>query len=661
MNWKNLNLGKKLGIGFGALLLLIVFMLFVSYTGLSNSSQGFTEYREMARDTNLAGRLQANMLMVRMNVKEFIITGSDKDKQEYQSYLDKMSEFLAQAQTDIADPKQAEEIDLVDKDVKTYENGFEQIVTLQNHRNQLMDNTLNIKGPAIEKALSKIMFDSEANQETQNVYQSGLALRSLLLARLYVVKFLDTNDQASVDRVNKEFTDFQTQLETLNQQIIDATRKQQLTKIIQDKNEYQKAFDDLVKTILDRNLIISDTLDIIGPLVANNVEDVKLDIMATQDVLGPKLIASNTSSTRLLMIISFFSLLFGIIIAIIISRGIINPLMKSVSMSESVADGDLTKQIDLDQKDEIGQLSNALNHMSKNLGQVMSNIQGSAEQVASSSEELSTSSQSLSSAATEQASSLEETSASIEQLASSIEQNTENSNNANAIATKAAQDAQRGGEAVISTVESMKKIADQISIVDDIADQTNLLALNAAIEAARAGEMGKGFAVVAVEVRKLAERSQQAAKEITELATTSVEGANEAGKLIQQIVPDIQKTSELVEEISMACQEQSNGANQIREAITTLDQVTQQNSATSEESAAASEELAGQAQAMQEMVSQFKINSNANSYSSMQNKRASSSASSQSSIRPMVNNTVSQLPEPKKLDSQNDDTEFRSF
>ena len=325
---------------------------------------------------------------------------------------------------------------------------------------------------------------------------------------------------------------------------------------------------------------------------------------------GQQNMHGSASSTRNGVIaVVFVALIAGVGIAWTIARGIVKPLTLGVSLAEAVAEGDLSQRIQLDQKDEIGQLIGALNHMSDNLGHVMGGIQSAAEQVASSSEELSASSQNLSGAATEQAASLEETSASIEQLIASVEQNAANSQSANEIAKKASIDAERGGQSVLKTVESMRRIAEQIGIVDDIADQTNLLALNAAIEAARAGEMGKGFAVVAVEVRKLAERSQQASKEITELANSSVTGANEAGRLIQQIVPDIQKTSNLVEEITTACQEQSNGANQIRQAVTSLDQVTQQNSATSEESAAASEELAGQAQSMQELVSQFKLKS----------------------------------------------------
>jgi len=296
-----------------------------------------------------------------------------------------------------------------------------------------------------------------------------------------------------------------------------------------------------------------------------------------------------------------------VIFSLFLAGKIANPLRMAVDLAEQVAQGDLTQHIQIDQVDEVGQLADSLNAMSENLRQVISGIQDATDQVAASSEELSSAAQNLSSASTEQAANLEETSASIEQLSASVQANAQNAEKANEISRRTAKDAQEGGLAVQETVKAMKRIAEQISIVDDIADQTNLLALNAAIEAARAGEMGKGFAVVAVEVRKLAERSQQAAKEISELASGSVERAEKAGELIDRVVPDIQQTAQLMEEITTACREQSSGAEQVTQAITQLDQVTQQNSSTSEESAASSEELAAQAQNMQSLVARFKI------------------------------------------------------
>ncbi len=610
--FKHMKLSKKIGLGFGIILVLMIIMLVVAYRSLSSSSAGFTEYRNLARDTNLAGRLQANMLMVRMNVKDFIITGSEKDLQEYQNHLQEMEGFLAEAQKSIENSNRAQKIDDVDEAVKNYKTAFIQVTQDQTERDRLVNDILNVKGPFMEKSLSQIMTTAEADQDPVAVYHAGLALRSLLLARLYMAKFLDTNDQASVDRVHQEFQSMQRELDILDRELEDTNRRQLYSGVLTAKETYLTEFNNLVKTISNRNQIVTNTLDVIGPKVASDVEEVKLDIMATQDELGPQLVAANTNSIRTLLIVSLIGLLIGVFLSVAITRGIVVPITRSVEFAQVVAQGDFSQQIVMDQKDEIGQLVNALNVMSNNLSETMINIQNSSEQVAASSEELSSSSQNLSNAATEQAASLEETSASIEQLTSAIEQNASNSKNANDTAQKAAQDAEKGGKSVMETVEAMRKITDQIKIVDDIADQTNLLALNAAIEAARAGEMGKGFAVVAVEVRKLAERSQKAAKEISELASNSVKGADQAGQLIQQVVPDIQKTAQLIQDISLTCQEQSSGAEQIRQTMTTLDQVTQQNSATSEESASASEELSAQAQSLQELVSRFKIRSQLN-------------------------------------------------
>ncbi len=300
---------------------------------------------------------------------------------------------------------------------------------------------------------------------------------------------------------------------------------------------------------------------------------------------------------------------FGFL-AMYVAAKIANPIQQAVEFAKRVADGDLTQSISIQQNDEVGVLCEALNQMVASTAEAVTNIQAGAEQVAASAEQLSASSQNLANGATEQAASLEETSAAIQQLASSIDQNSHNADSTNEIANKAAIEAGEGGQAVIETVSAMKKIAEQIRIIDDIADQTNLLALNAAIEAARAGEMGKGFAVVAVEVRKLAERSQAAAKEISTVAKDSVVQAERAGNLIQNVVPAIKKAAEMVQEINMACNEQSNGATQIRQAIGQLDEVTQQNSAASEESASASEELASQAQFLQETVSRFRVSHN---------------------------------------------------
>ncbi len=302
------------------------------------------------------------------------------------------------------------------------------------------------------------------------------------------------------------------------------------------------------------------------------------------------------------------SFALAIIMALFIARSITGPLNKSVEVSNRLAEGDLTMELEVKSKDETGQLLNAMKHMIDKLREVVADVKLAAENVASGSQELSAGSEQMSQGATEQASAAEEVSSSMEEMSSNVKQNADNAQQTQKIALKAAEDARVGGRAVMETVNAMKEIASKISIIEEIARQTNLLALNAAIEAARAGEHGKGFAVVASEVRKLAERSQTAAAEISQLSGTSVQVAEQAGEMLTKIVPDIQKTAELVQEITAASNEQNIGAEQINRAIQQLDQVIQQNAGAAEEMASTAEELASQAEQLQIAISFFRVN-----------------------------------------------------
>ena len=309
-------------------------------------------------------------------------------------------------------------------------------------------------------------------------------------------------------------------------------------------------------------------------------------------------------------IIIAMSILIAICLSYLIARSLLKQLggepNYAADVIYQVAQGDLSVEVNTHPKDQSSMLF-AIRQMVTRLSEIIGDVRATAGSLSSASEELSSTAQSLSQSATQQAASIEETSASMEQITASIGQNNDNAKVTDSIASKSASDANQGGEAVKNTLAAMRAIAQKISVIDDIAYQTNLLALNAAIEAGRAGEHGRGFAVVASEVRKLAGRSQSAAKEIGELAGGSVKLAESAGQMLDEIVPAIRKTADLVQEISAASDEQSMGANQITIAISQISIATQQNSSSAEELYSTAEELTNQAVQLQQMMEFFKV------------------------------------------------------
>ncbi|WP_299655517.1 methyl-accepting chemotaxis protein [uncultured Jannaschia sp.] len=278
--------------------------------------------------------------------------------------------------------------------------------------------------------------------------------------------------------------------------------------------------------------------------------------------------------------------------------------LKGLSQSaEAIAKGDL--KVDVAPRSEEDRLGIALHDMVVRLREVISNAGASAASVASSATGLSQAADQLSSGSTQQAAAVEEASASIEEMTANIRQNADNASQTEKIANQSAADAQKSGEAVADAVQAMKTIADKVNIIQEIARQTDLLALNAAVEAARAGSHGKGFAVVASEVRKLAERSQQAAAEISQLSAQTVDVSGEAGRMLETLVPNIQRTADLVAEISASTREQNVGAEQINQAIRELNTVIQQNAAAAESSADTSRDLARLSETLTEVISYF--------------------------------------------------------
>ncbi len=317
-----------------------------------------------------------------------------------------------------------------------------------------------------------------------------------------------------------------------------------------------------------------------------------------------------------------FGFLLMILARLFLGRMVLRPLAEVGGHFERIAAGDLTSHVDTSSGNEIGMLLASLKRMQQGLGQTVMQVRRGVEEINFGAREISAGNTDLSSRTEQQAASLEETAASMEELASTVKQNADNARQANKLATSASSTAVHGGEVVgkvvqtmASIAESSKKITEIISVIDGIAFQTNILALNAAVEAARAGEQGKGFAVVAGEVRSLAQRSAQAAREIKELIQASVgevgKGSNlvsQAGSTMQEVVTAVQRVTDIMGEISAASDEQSNGIEQVNRAVSQMDETTQQNAALVEEAAAAAASLEEQALQLRDAVAIFHLN-----------------------------------------------------
>jgi methyl-accepting chemotaxis protein len=640
---KNLKLGIKIGGGFGVLIVLALALGALAIFNMSRVGHDATRLaEEYVPEVGLANEIERTTLETVISLRGY---GFTEDRQMYVEGikgLDKLAVLVKATKEHAAKyphlVKLKEGADRLDALLPEWRKLTEQTAGLFDilaRERKVMDQS------AAEFVKNANEFSSDQSRFLNEEIAAG-AVPDKLKERAWKVDLmgdvLNLGNQARVrnfrsqalrsPEVMRQGLENIPKIEKLLDDLKAKTRVEANLKNIETIRSAAKDYGKGMTTFLDNWLqaqeIGKKRLEIADKVAAEAQAVAKAGMEQTQGISRESVVSLGSAST-ILVVGLIVALLIGVAVAFFLTRGITGPVILGVDFAKRMAEGDFTRTLEIDQKDEIGALAAALNEMVTKLSHVVGEVSQATSNVASGSEELSSSSQSLSQGATEQAASLEEISSSMEEMTSNIKQNAENALQTEKIAQQAARDAQESGSAVTQAVAAMKNIAEKISIIEEIARQTNLLALNAAIEAARAGEHGKGFAVVAAEVRKLAERSGAAAGEIGELSTSTVAVSEKAGVMLTKLVPDIQRTADLVQEITAASNEQNSGAEQINKALQQLDQVVQQNASSSEEMASTAEELSSQAVQLQQTMNFFQVSS-AGGYGSRSMRRVTAHA-----------------------------------
>ncbi|MCF7505919.1 methyl-accepting chemotaxis protein [Vibrio sp. L3-7] len=646
-----MSLKKLLSLGFGVILALILVISVVASLRFYQSSHGFNTYRSLALTSVSTGRIQANILEARLSALKYIKNPVASHASELNKRITTSIQLIDEVLDAHIDDLHKNEFLAIEKQLKQYSQGFNQVVQLVNTRNNLVKENLDPSGLKMRQAVTNLMTQASAEEDLEVAVSSGQLQQHVLLSRLYASKFLTSNKIEDAQRAQKEFASATFLVETIESQLMSAEQIRYLADFNNAFKTYRVTFSEVVNTIKERNNIVSGTLDIAGSNAAKTIEEIKLSTKSKQDSVGPSMVERFSNAQFILGVLSIIVIAIALGIAISIYRSVWKVVGGEPSdiqaIVEEVASGDLSKQIPITGK-ETGIYANIL-EMRQELRRIIDGFHQISDNVSAASVELTAVMSQTEGNAQQELSQMEQIATAINELSSTANEVSHNAACAENAATGATSNVKKGGVSLDASDDISRKVEDSIEetsnivnqlqeysveigtvieVINSISEQTNLLALNAAIEAARAGEQGRGFAVVADEVRSLAAKTQQSTVDIQEIISRLQAQAKDANQFMQSnlslavesrhyseqlrtafasITESVGLISDMNTQVATASEEQSGVTQDISQNVSLTFDIVHQNVSGIEQSKQASEELSSLAVKQKDLLSFFKI------------------------------------------------------